>query len=179
MKFTGLLDILFFGLMVLYLMIRSRSFDLKKHTISCLATESRIGSLFNVSLGIFALGQVLFAIEVCRYFSINSGIAPISMFLIGGIFLLLASIFSMKNSPRLHSLTATLCAVFVSLGVIILSMDVFRKNLILGIVMIGATLLVPCGYWFRKRLEGGFWELFFCGAIAIWNITLSIPLIYK
>ncbi len=105
-----------------------------------------------------------------------SGIT-IPLFLLGGLVLCLASIFTTKNIIILHSLVSTLSAVFVGSGVMLVSLSLLYGNAALGIVNFAATLLLPISFLLRHRLTGGYWELLLLSGIGIWNITLSIPLI--
>ncbi len=148
----GLINIVLFGLMVLFIAKRSKWFTLKKYTISHLATDERNGPKFNFILFLFSLGQVIFSFEVCRYYSISGNSFPLLAFIIGGVFLCLASVFSLKNYPGVHSITAFLSASFVGLGVLLLIFTILRQNPILGITLLIATMLIPISFILRNKL---------------------------
>jgi hypothetical membrane protein len=176
-RFIGIINILFFAIGIYLLATKSKWFSLKKHTISHLATDSKNGSKFNTLLSLFSLGQVFFSIEVCKYYSIQENKVSILLFIIGGIFLCLASVYSLKNNSRIHMFTVFLSTTSVGFGVLLLTLFILRVNYLLGIIVLFATTLVPISCMLRNKLKGGYWELLLFSAIAIWNVALSIPLI--
>jgi hypothetical membrane protein len=176
LKYIGLANVAFFGTVTAFLANFSQNIDLKEHTISYLASDKKIGKLFNLSLFVFAIVQVVFSIIVSQKIGHGRGSTEIVLFVIGGIFLCLASIFTTNKRPLLHTVSAGACVFFVSLGVILLSMQLLATNKIIGIVALGATMLIPISYLLRNKLTGAYWEFVLFSGVFIWNIVLTVPL---
>jgi len=176
LKYVGLLNILFFGITIFILARISQNTNLKKHTISHLAGDKKLGKYFNFSLLAFSIVQVIFSIVVIKKVGGSTGSIEKTLFIVGGIFLCLASVFTSIKYPFIHAISAGVCTLLVSIGVILLSFQLFSSNRIIATTALMATLLIPASYLLRNKFTGAFWEFILFSGVFIWNITLTIPL---
>jgi hypothetical membrane protein len=177
LDYLGLLNVLFFGLVVIILIVKS-DIDLRKHTISWLGGQEKFGRIFNYSLFIFSVVQVLFILHVN---SVVSGkLEPLVLLfsIIGGLLLCLASIFTTTKHPLRHQITTSFCSLFVSVGVVLLAFDIYSYEPLLGYAIFASSFFIPAAYLLKKKLKGAYWEIVLSLGIVLWNVFLSVPLIY-
>jgi hypothetical membrane protein len=148
-------------------------FDFKRQTYSEIGDKKNIGRWFNLALIIFSVNQVIFSLQVSQKISDNSAI----FFLIGGVFLCLTGLFTTGKHPWLHSVTAILCALLVSAGVLITIYNYYPINITISSLALLATLLMPISYLLRKRFPGAQWETMLFACIAVWNVCFSFAII--
>jgi len=178
-KYIGLINIIFFITASLILVKISSIKDLKDYTLSHLATDKKIGNIFNVILFIFALSQTFFGIEVSRSLDPNLSRMIIPIFVLGGVALCFGAVFSKNNYPKVHDLTVVLSTISGTVGVVLLSLNLLSENFTLGLVVFGATLLIPLSIIIKRKVKGIYWELVVFLGIIVWNVVFSILLIYQ
>ncbi len=174
LKFVGVANILFFVVSLRYLVARNRWWDIRKHTASDLARSATTGVYFNLVLLLFSIGQVIFALAVYR--SIHSYVSSmvVPLFIIGGAFLCITSLFSTHKFPLVHGLSAMLCALFVGPGVALMGIGILRIHFSIGVFLVGVTCLIPATYAARHRLSGGLFEIPIFVVVFLWNILFSV-----
>jgi hypothetical membrane protein len=82
--YIGLLNVIFFLTSLSILINKSNFIDLKKHTFSDLSKDKKLAKYFNTSLFIFAIFQIIFALNVCRTFTHRTAFLEIILFILGG-----------------------------------------------------------------------------------------------
>ncbi|MCB9823455.1 DUF998 domain-containing protein [Candidatus Nomurabacteria bacterium] len=178
LKYIGLVNIFLFLTIASTLLKISDKVDLKSKTASNLATDKKTATIFNLSLFVFALGQIIFSL-IANYFITGKVFSvPSGLFLIGGVCLILSSFITMKSHKEMHSNFSNFSSLFVGLGLLLLSLSLLSTNLYLGILLILGSLLIPISYLVKGKLRGAYWEVVLFTGFLICNVVLSIPLLF-
>jgi hypothetical membrane protein len=176
LKLIGIFNIVFFLSAITYFASKNRGFSIKKYEICYLASYRKTGVLFNISLFISSVSQVIFALIICNSMSTEFSIFSMPLFILGGIFLCLASIFPLNKYHKLHHFSAVLCAIFVSLGVLFLALGILEIHFILGLILLVVTCLILLSYLLRLFLPGGLYQIPMLTLVGVWNILFSVYL---
>jgi hypothetical membrane protein len=104
MKYIGLINLVFIFTIVAILIKKSKEFDFTKFTFSDLGEWKGLGFWFNLSLIIFSVNQVLFALQVSK-----SEIANFLFILGGGIFRFRGNIYNQKTFPSSYFCRVSVC----------------------------------------------------------------------
>jgi hypothetical protein len=178
-KYLGLFNIIFFSLTITLLSLSSPGYSLIKYSISNLAAYPGTGNLFKISLFLFSVIQVIYAIYLCDVFKKYLNFLAKPSFLIGAGLLCLASLFSVNVYPNIHLFLAVISVIFVCLGVILLGLALLKLNVRLGIFLLVITAFLPLIFIQRNRFPGGTWEIPIFSIIYLWNLTFSYFLLKK
>lgn len=175
-KLIGIINLIFFFSAVVLLVLKNKWFTIKKYTISDLASSKKTGKLFNISLFIFSINQVIFAILVYHSLSSYVNNLALPLFVIGGLFLCIASLYSTNKYPRVHEYSAIISGLTVGLGVILLAFGLIKINIVIGTFVALITCLIPLVFLYRNHFSGGMFEIPLFAIVSLWNITLSLYL---
>ncbi|MEI7579869.1 MAG: DUF998 domain-containing protein [bacterium] len=176
LNYIGIINIIFFIATVAILIRKNPWFTIKKHTLSDLARSEKTGKLFNLTLLIFSVNQVIFAVAVYLKLADQVSHFVLPLFIIGGIFLGFASFFTTHKYPLIHTITAILCTACVGTAVILLAIALLKINYFWGLLIIGATASLPLIYINKRFLPGGIFEIPIFSVIALWNFIFSLLL---
>lgn len=177
LKLVGLWNIVLFTIAT-SILVKKAHLNIKKHPFSDLGENKRLGTLFNTLLVIFGINQTIFAAIICSNLENPKNLLLLAQFLIGGVALCLAGVFTDKKHGSLHALVSSVSAVLVVFGVVALSFELLGRNPLAAISVILAAILIPVSYLLRKRLPGAEWEIILFSGVFVWNIVLTLPLIF-
>lgn len=94
-------------------------------------------------------------------------------FVMGGVFLVLASLFSVKKHQLIHDFFVVVSVFLVAVGVILVSLALFQLNYLYGYFLIGLTFMAALSLVFSDRFEGGTWEIPLFLSVFLWNVVAT------
>jgi hypothetical membrane protein len=176
LKLIGIFNILFFYITIYYLISLIPDFTFKKYTASDLTNFKETKSLFKITFFIFSINQIIFSIMISSALSIYVNPIVTPLFIIGGTFACLVSIFSVNKHEKIHNYSAITCGSVVWIGVIFLIFGLMKITFFIGIILLIITSFIPILFLKRNKLKGGQFEIPIFTIIAIWNIVFSFYL---
>lgn len=175
-QYIGLLNIILGAVVLVWILWKNPQFSIKKQPLSYLASYKRTGILFKILLFIFSLNQTIFVMVVAKNL-LQDPELTICLFSIGGLALIIASIFSLKDHDKIHNYTARISLLFVWLGMVVLACKLLPIFYGLGIFLLVTAIAIGPIYFLRNKFVGGLFEIPLILIISSWNVVLSIYLL--
>ncbi len=174
-KYVGVLNILFFASVVFVCYLFAEKIDFPTEPLSSFGSDLHVGLLFNISLIVFSLFQVIFALHLCDRARV--GTLPRIFFIAGGIALAIAGIFPVGSYPTVHDFSGVASALLVTAGVLMISGKVFPARKYHHFLTIYSCIQVVISLSLYSWLPGLQWEIILFLGIIAWNFIFSVPLI--
>jgi len=174
-NYIGFANLVFITLVITTSNYLSGGINFRELPISALGGDPNVGLYFNSGLIIFAVAQTIFALIISHKGEVNQ--KTNSLFIAGGISLVLAGYYDYSNYPAIHNLFGTLSVVFTALGLVIVSNVLFPKRSISRYISDFSLILVVMSFYLQEYLPGAQWEAVLVLGVIILNIIFSIPLI--
>lgn len=167
--------------MVYFICIKNfRNFSFRKNTISDCGRSKKYGRLFNVTLGVSGILEVLFVWAIISRFSlVNQPLVTIGLIL-AGMFTLFASVFSKKRHELLHTVFGYAIFIIVIPWFIFLHIKLIQQDRIIGYMGSIIAILLASGtvYLYDGYKECSIPEIYFISCFATWNIFFTFALLF-
>ena len=175
-NFLGFFNIFFIIANLKWLSSLDNTYSFAKKPISALAKNKDSKARFILIMTIFTLLQLIYALYVIDNLNITHKLTINRLLIIGGILLVCSSLV-VANRIILHRKLVQASVAFITLGVIMLSIQILSINKLVGVsILVSTTVLLMLQHILRNILKVGYWELPLLFMVIFWNIATTLLL---
>jgi len=178
LKFSGLISVFLVGSSFVFCWLRN-NFKIKENTLSDCGIN-KCSQLFNYTLAIFGILQVLFSYSIIQNILENNKHWLIIPPLVAGLSMLFAAILDLKNYKIMHNFFAYLTFGTLIIWSLLFHYHIFMTNSFIGSIaeIIGFILIVGTILTYFKFGHCSIPEIFFIGFVFIWNLFFTYALFF-
>ncbi|MFH1308326.1 MAG: DUF998 domain-containing protein [archaeon] len=180
LKYLGIVNSIFAFMYHFICVKANKDFDFKKHPFCYCGNSSKTKKFYNPCLAISGILQVIFYIILVLALEIPNPHLEISLFVIAGVALVVASIFQYGNHKKIHTIASRVIFVSAIIGALIFHIKLLFLSQLIGIVGVIFLAVLFAGSFIlgkKYKLMSGVSETFLLSMIIIWNLIFSYVLL--